>query len=144
MPRLKSCPYCGRIHPTDYNCGKRPVFKRDTDAVAFRNTYAWQRKRAEIMERDKHLCRMSLYNSKLVYNDLSVHHIEPLDERYDLRLEDSNLITLNGVWHELAEAGKISRELLHKLAQTPPALPDGIVEDAPHRRYTSDQEVFPK
>jgi 5-methylcytosine-specific restriction protein A len=119
---LISCPYCGRIHDKRFNCGRRPVYKRRTDASDFRNTTLWQHKRAEIMERDLYLCRMSLYQGDIVYTDLSVHHIEPIEERPDLELEDSNLITLTDTQHQLAEDGQISRQLLHYLASTPPSL----------------------
>ena len=51
---------------------------------------------------------------------LSVHHIEPLDERFDLRLEDENLITCCPWHHKMAEDGDIPRDYLHELAQTSP------------------------
>lgn len=55
-----------------------------------------------------------------VNQDLSVHHIEPLEERFDLRLENDNLVTCCSRHHEMAEAGKIPREYLHALAQVSP------------------------
>ena len=55
-----------------------------------------------------------------VNQDLSVHHIEPLEERLDLRLENDNLVTCCSRHHEMAEAGKIPREYLHALAQVSP------------------------
>ena len=119
---LISCPYCGRIHDKHFKCGKRPVYKQETDISRFRKTAAWQRKASEIMDRDKYICRMSLYHGDIVYKRLSVHHIEPLAERFDLRLDDDNLITLTDSQHQLAESGKIPRNLLHDLAKSPPSL----------------------
>jgi len=83
------------------------------------------------MERDLYLCRMSLYQGDIVYTDLSVHHIEPIEERADLELEDSNLITLTDTQHKLAEDGKIPRKLLHDLANTPPSLENAKMEIVP-------------
>lgn len=53
---------------------------------------------------------------------LSVHHIEPLEQRPDLRDEDRNLITLCAACHESAEAGAIDRVVLHSLAISPPCM----------------------
>lgn len=52
--------------------------------------------------------------------ELQVHHIEPLEEREDLRLEEDNLITLCIQHHSMADNGKIPRALLHSLTETPP------------------------
>lgn len=49
--------------------------------------------------------------------DLSVHHITPIEEDYDLRLDDTNLITVCGMHHEMCEAGKIGREVQRQLAE---------------------------
>lgn len=51
---------------------------------------------------------------------LHVHHIEPLVECFERRLDDDNLLTCCSTHHELAEAGKIPREYLHELATSPP------------------------
>lgn len=119
---LKACPYCGRIHERGFDCGKRPVYSRFQKQDAFRSTKAWQRKRACIRERDLHLCRWCLTKGRLSYTDLSVHHIEPLQEAWELRLEENNLITLCSGCHEQAEAGKIPRTVLHELTKIPPQL----------------------
>lgn len=88
-----------------------------SEADKFRWTKAWQKKRKEIKSRDKFLCQVcirKLYNTikKYNYNDLEVHHIVPIKEDYELRLEDSNLITVCEYHHELAEQGVIPREEL--------------------------------
>lgn len=117
MPRLKSCKYCGRIHDSRYDCGRRPKYKRTryNDTDAFRSSAAWQHKREQIRERDKNLCVVCRSNGRYEYNGLSCHHIEPLEERYDLRLEDENLIMMCQGCHESAEIGKISKDELRGL-----------------------------
>ena len=109
MP-LKSCKYCGRIHKKDFICPMKPKSNKykTSEADKFRWTKAWQRKREEVKRRDKFLCQIcirKLYNTikKYNYNDLEVHHIVPIKEDYELRLEDSNLITLCEYHHELAD-----------------------------------------
>ncbi|MCI7325839.1 HNH endonuclease [bacterium] len=120
---LKSCQYCGRIHDTHYDCGRRPKSGRKPDAAdRFRWTKQWQRKREQIRERVRILCRWWLEHGRLSYDSLSVHHIVPLAEAWDLRVDDGNLITLCGKCHEEAEAGKISRDELRDLAEREPRL----------------------
>lgn len=125
---LKSCPYCGMIHPAGFICPKKPERgkKRSSKADHFRKSWAWQRKRIQILKRDFYLCRAcnaggyGVLGVPGVNQDLSVHHIEPLEERFDLRLEDDNWVTCCSRHHEMAEAGKIPREYLHALAQVSP------------------------
>ncbi|MCR1821990.1 HNH endonuclease [Terrisporobacter sp. DSM 29186] len=90
---------------------------KTSEADKFRWTRSWQKKRDDIRRRDKHLCQIcirKLYNTinKYNYNNLEVHHIVPIKESYDLRLEDTNLITLCEYHHELAEQGTIPRDEL--------------------------------
>ena len=63
-------------------------------------------------------------------SDLSVHHIEPLSERFDLRLDDDNLITLCPYHHEQAERDNIDRNILHKIAMTPPGTMGAVFMNA--------------
>lgn len=51
------------------------------------------------------------------YNNISVHHIEPLSQAWDKRMDDDNLITLCGYHHEEAEKGNISRRILKQIAK---------------------------
>ena len=112
--RMKSCVYCHRIVPYNHICDKRPKpRKKYDDKMKFRGTGEWVKKREDIRIRDNNVCVLCLMEDVLTYENLSVHHIEPLEERYDLRLDDSNLITLCSHHHELAEGGKINRKLLH-------------------------------
>ncbi len=115
---LKSCSYCGRIHDSKSDCGRKPkqVRKRYEKEV-FRSSGEWQRKAEEIRQRDKYLCQIcirNIYNTKRIFNSdgLSVHHAIPLKERFDLRSENLNLITLCEMHHEMAEVGMIPLEVI--------------------------------
>ena len=121
----KSCQYCGHVHPIGYQCPKRPVCgkHRDGRIDRFRKTAQWVHKREDILERDGYrcwLCEQEQAPRRYNPGRLSVHHIEPLVERWDLRLEEGNLITLCDKHHEEAERGLYARELLHELTGYPP------------------------
>lgn len=49
--------------------------------------------------------------------DLSVHHIVPIEEDYQLRLSNENLITLCAVHHEMCEAEEITRDNQRQLVR---------------------------
>ena len=121
---LKSCRYCGRIHDSAYDCGKKTqrIYDEDrsSEAVRFRNRKVWRRKADEIKERDLSLCRKCLSEGRYVYHGLSVHHIVPLEEDFTKRLDNDNLITLCSQCHGAAENGSINRDILLSLAVSPP------------------------
>lgn len=116
---LKSCQYCGRIHERSYVCPKKPVRSKynKTEKDRFRSTNAWAKKRTEIKQRDHFLCQIckrKLYNTYQQYNyeNIEVHHIQKLESNYDLRLENTNLISLCSYHHRMADMGDIpTREL---------------------------------
>jgi 5-methylcytosine-specific restriction protein A len=115
MRRL--CKYCGTIH--DGECDRKPKYtsrkyERDPQIYHFRNSGKWKRKRAEIMERDYHLCRVCASKHSLV-TAVEVHHIIPLADNYDLRLDNSNLVALCQTCHQLAEAGVIPADSLRNI-----------------------------
>lgn len=120
---LKSCSRCGGIHEHSFKCQSMTVsrVKPDTIANKFRNTQEWKRKRNNILIRDKGLCQLcirNLYNTfGRIYNHklIEVHHIEPIAEAYDLRLDESNLISLCTYHHKMADRGEIPREVLKDL-----------------------------
>lgn len=60
------------------------------------------------------LCAACLHGDPPVYNNesLEVHHIVPLRENFEDRLDDSKCITLCRFHHELAESGQIGRDVL--------------------------------
>lgn len=113
---LRSCKYCGKVHDTKYDCGRRPVYKKTAGGKGyfFRRTEAWTKKSLEIRERDGNLCQIcirKLHNTirQFNYDTLSVHHIVPVNEDYDCRLKDDNLLTVCRMHHEMCEEGLISR-----------------------------------
>ena len=115
---LKSCQYCGRIHPKDFNCGKKPVRSSRTrdEREAGRYSYAFTMKSREIKERSNHLCTVCLKEGRLTYDGLETHHITKLVDAPDLLLEDSNLICLCQRHHEMADTGLIAADELRGLA----------------------------
>lgn len=117
---LKSCKYCMRIHDSKFDCGKKPKRKKPANEInKFRWSRQWREKRNQIIERDKYLCQMSLREdpSRYVYTNLEVHHIIPIEEDWDKRLDDDNLITLSEEYHEKAERGEIPKETLIEIAE---------------------------
>jgi len=111
----KSCKYCGRIHQAAETCRQRPKGGRRLEGARerkFRDSYAWRKKRAEILERDHYLCKLCLVGRRINYDKISVHHIEPLSERFELRLRDSNLISLCPGHHQQADKGDPARRVL--------------------------------
>ncbi|MHC1723056.1 MAG: HNH endonuclease [Aminipila sp.] len=120
---LKSCTYCGRVHDTKFDCGKKPKReKQGNDKDKFRWTKPWQRKREEIKERDQHLCQIcirKLYDTVEQYNytDLEVHHAVPLEEDFEKRLDNDILLTICGTHHEKAESGEIPRQVVLDIIQ---------------------------
>ena len=112
----KSCKYCGRVHNENYRCNKKPIKrKKINDTTRFRNSPKWQKKRKEIKERDNYLCQIcirELYGTKRKYNheNLQVHHAIPINSNKDLKLDESNLITLCSMHHSMCEKGKIPFE----------------------------------
>ena len=115
---LKSCKYCGKIHDSKHDCGKKPQKKkRCTKQNTFRNTNGWKRKAKEIKERDSYLCVICIMRGAITTTGLEVHHIEPLEENYDMRLDNDNLITVCRYHHEQCESGMIARDYQHELAK---------------------------
>lgn len=113
---MKSCKYCGRIHDSKFDCGKKPKrFKQNNDKDKFRWTKAWQRKREEIRERDRYLCQVCLREGRYNYEYLEVHHAVPLEEDFDKRLDNGSLITLCQRHHEMAECGEIPRRMIMRI-----------------------------
>ena len=124
-----SCSYCwGRIHERGYICeqkaaaeksleDKRRMYKQNSVAAKFRATNKWAEKSRAIKKRDLYICQcckmgiqMNGYSKQYNTEELEVHHIVPIIEDYDLRLDDDNLITVCRYHHELCEKGIISRE----------------------------------
>ena len=118
---LVSCSSCGGRHERGQGCAAKFRPKRgpiEANYVrAFRNSKAWQNKRAEIRARDKQLCRACLANGRYVFERLSVHHIRPIAKAWPYRLDNDNLITLCPICHKMAEDGKIEASFLAEIAK---------------------------
>ena len=118
----KSCKYCGKIHDVDYICDKKPKSKnkRDRQFSDFRSGSDWKQKREHIKIRDNFACVACLRQlpgtlKRVNTENLSVHHITPLNKNFSMRLDDKNLITLCDFHHEMAEKGEISADVLRGL-----------------------------
>lgn len=126
---LKSCSYCGRIHDSTYIClskqqrmKARQKYKKNIGINKFRGTQAWKNKREEVKKRDNYVCQACIRNVERTQrryetDNLSVHHIVPIEEDYSLRLENDNLITLCDIHHEMAEKGILNREKLREMTE---------------------------
>ena len=118
---LKSCSYCGRIHDSKYICKEKPIKKKTiTEADKFRWTRIWQKKREEIKKRDLYLCQIcirELYNTVTKYNteELSVNHNTPINEDYNKRLDNNNLLTVCDYHHKMCDRGEIARKEVQKI-----------------------------
>lgn len=123
----RSCPYCGRIHDSKYDCGRRPRrrYTRRPEEQG-RYTDAWKRKSAEIRRQSHYLCAVCLARGVLTYDDLSVHHIVKLTERPDLLLDDDNLVCLCRAHHEMADRGQLPTGYLTSLARARQHPPEGV------------------
>lgn len=126
---LKSCSYCGRIHDSKLICREKKIaeekrwkYRKNTNALKFRRTNQWTNKSIDIRERDNYMClccKEEMKGTLRKYNteDLSVHHIIPIEEDYDKRLDDYNLISVCQRHHEMCESGQISRERQQELVR---------------------------
>lgn len=127
---LKSCSYCGRIHDSKYVCpqkeqsklGRQSQRSKENKRIYdFHRSHKWKNKSLDIRERDNYCCQVcirELYNPDRQFEteNLSVHHIVPIAEDWESRLDDTNLITLCARHHEMAERGTIKREELEEIA----------------------------
>ena len=121
-----TCSKCG-IVPRGHRCPYKTYKKKayDTEADKFRKSKRWTNKSIEVRQRDKYLCKVcmaNLYNTiqQFNYNELDVHHIVPINEDYNKRLDNDNLISLCRYHHKMADDGKIPREVLYSLINNPP------------------------
>lgn len=123
---LKTCSRCG-IVSQDHICPYKHYRNKDNSDKAdrFRKSKQWTKKSIEIRERDKYLCQLcirNLYNTIDIYNynKLEVHHIVGLNEDYNKRLDNDNLITLCCYHHKMADKKQIPKELLLNIVSNTP------------------------
>ena len=118
-----SCSYCG-IVPRGHHCTHKPKAKpkESTEIRRFRNTQVWVKKSAEIKTKARYLCEVCMddkYNTinQFNFSNLETHHIEPISDNYNRRLDNYNLIVLCQQHHKMAEKNDIPRDYLFKLAE---------------------------
>ena len=111
----KACSRCGRIHQSGYKCNAGRIY-RGGDERKLRATNKWHEKARAIKEQAQSLCELCRTENRYRYDHLEVHHIEKLTDHPELLLEDSNLICLCQECHKQADAGKIDKDLLKRLA----------------------------
>jgi 5-methylcytosine-specific restriction enzyme A len=113
---LVSCRYCSAFHKRGEICQARPKNnsrKKETNHITkFRSSRIWQKKRAEIKQRDKFLCQNCLKNGLYTFQKLEVHHIIPISKSWNKRLKNDNLITLCSKCHKMADNDSISKSEL--------------------------------
>lgn len=128
---LKACSYCGHIHDGKYMCEQKEQSIRNRQSKRskankrvydFHRSHKWKGKSIAIRERDNYCCQIcirGLHNPERKYetDNISVHHIVPVVEDWEHRLDDENLITLCSRHHEQAEKGEIKRDELQKIAK---------------------------
>lgn len=130
---LRSCKYCGRIHDSMYICQARAakiVDRRKYDsyhseAAKLRRRERWKKMSVSIRERDGNLCQVCLREGLpwgdgkpvFTHEDLSVHHIVPIEVNPDLAFCGNNLVTLCFLHHQLAEDGTIPAAKLSAIAE---------------------------
>ena len=120
---LKTCKMCGVVQE-GHICPHRKSRQKNSDRQSdkFRNTAVWQRKREEISIRDRHLCQVclrNLYNTINFINHKSVevHHITTINDDYNRRLDNDNLISLCSYHHKMADKGMIPKEELYSIVR---------------------------
>ena len=118
-----TCQHCG-IVPRGHICPHRKSRQKSGDRQSdkFRNTKIWQRKRDEIKVRDRHLCQLCIRNlhntiNFLNFKNIEVHHITSIQEDYNRRLDNDNLISLCSYHHKMADKGLIPKQELYNIVR---------------------------
>lgn len=116
----KNCGVVKRGHQCPHRKSRQKSGDRQSDK--FRKTKAWTNKSVEIRQRDKYLCQVclrNLYNtlSFLNYKTVEVHHITPIEEDYNKRLDNDNLISLCSYHHKMADKGEIPKDVLYGIVK---------------------------
>lgn len=128
---LKSCQYCGRIHDSKHTCPEKAqvISIRQQQRSAsnkkiydFRRSPKWTIKSQNIRQRDNYCCQLCIRglhepSRQFETDDISVHHIIPIAEDWDKRLDDYNLISLCKHHHDMAEQGEVGRDELLSITQ---------------------------
>lgn len=95
----KICSGCGKIIDFNKDCSCRPkrILKKETNKEddKFLRSTAWYNKRRKIIQRDNGYCQRCFYKYGILETErLQVHHIKSRLHYPELKMEDSNLITV--------------------------------------------------
>lgn len=77
----------------------------DKKTKQFYNSKAWQMIRGKVLARDHYLCQHCL-KKNIIQPAETVHHIEHLKENWDKALDESNLISLCLICHNIEHPEK--------------------------------------
>lgn len=123
MKDLVTCKFCGIVE-RGHRCEHRTSRQKNGDkrSDTFRKTNAWTKKSIEVRQRDRYLCQICLRNLYNTFDFLNlktvdVHHITPINEDYNRRLDNDNLICLCRFHHKMADDGKIPRQELYDIVK---------------------------
>lgn len=114
---FKSCSRCGKIHDSRFKCNVGKVYTGG-DERKLRSSYDWTKKSKEIRESAQYLCEVCRDKGVYTYDNLEVHHIEKVRDNKDRLLDDNNLIVLCVKHHKDADAGRLDKDYLRKLAES--------------------------
>lgn len=120
------CILCGKVHRCGDACPKArqrhkeyDAFRRDTAASGFYKSRAWVKMAIMIKERDHGLDQYELAANKKIIKGEMVHHIIPLEDSPDRRLDPGNLIYVSRKSHRLIHdtyaKGEKEKEMLQKV-----------------------------
>jgi 5-methylcytosine-specific restriction endonuclease McrA len=87
--------------------------------MTFYKTRKWERKRAEILERDNHECQRCKRNGGYAKAEC-VHHIKPIEQYPELALVDENLESLCFACHNIEHPEKLRTPEASKRRQITP------------------------
>lgn len=114
---FKSCAKCGKIHDYNYKCKAGRIRTPKTPDQRLRSSYKWTQKALQTKERSNYLCELCRLEGRYTYDNIEIHHITKVKDEPSKLLDDYNLICLCKRHHELADQGKIDKELLERLAR---------------------------
>ncbi len=119
--------YCNLHKPTakGLETGRQRLYdrtirkERDKKERAFYNSMGWKATQKECMRMYGGLCLWNYYKNGLTVEATEVHHIEPIKERWDLRLDLENLVPLSHQAHMWIERqlSKGNKEIKNELKE---------------------------
>lgn len=121
----RTCNICGRVHKVGEICPRAKQrhkeydeFRRDEVATGFYKSRAWVKMASMIKERDHGLDQYELAINKKIVKGEMVHHIIPLEDGPDRRLDPGNLIYVSRKSHkrihDTYQKGEKEKETLQK------------------------------